>query len=942
MFNALQHIVACDKFPHGTNDAYLSINSSLCKNLIFCIAEAAQNNFAKTFNGKSLPLNFLHKRIDDKVIFIFNYDDKLNGNFRLAAEAIRSLNTIYFPKIFAHCDKIIFQSEFPENTFYYIYYNYEMPDFKKGILFSHSLQARLKTHFNFSLNISSPGNFYFLQNGFKKKVTDFFGREKEIKILQRNYNRLKSELSGINQNSILINGEPGIGKTSLVNHYFNSRYCKNCFYAENDGTRNSYGHFVSLMKKILNDNTTVSSFRALSVKIKDIKVKKNFISSIPDLIELMQKAPVKNSGGEKNENYVLAIRNFVCAYSSICSLESSPFVIALDDVQWADSQTIKTINFILEDFHKDFERNYSLQFIFIHRTGYKIGIKQDIDEKEEICLDSLEREAAKKYIASLLAANHLKVSERKKNELLQKSGGNPLFIQEMIDFIKENKNNIPDSVKEIIKMRLELLPEKLSMFLKIASASGKEIDIKVVEGVLNKLNFNSISEEELSILIQNNFIVVSDKEIFFNHDLISEGIYESISSEEKKIIHSYTGFEIEKIYSEKIERYYYALAYHFTKAGNKEKIVEYIEKSGDRAKEEWDLEKARGYYERYLNESCKSNSPKKSEIQLKLAEILRINGEYDYSERILTKQIKNFKEIRDEENLFEAYLIKSDILYYRAKYKKALKVLFKINLNSANNNLVIKTYSSICKSLLKIAEYDRVLRYAEKLLRYSKINKSEKGIERAYNFQAMVYRYRGDFAKARDYFEKNLDMLLILKNKIDAANTLSKIGSTYFYEKDLNKAMQYFKSGYEMCKQVSNYSGALSCLSNMGIINMEYGRYANSLTIFTKLYAQYQKQNNKLGVSQVLGSMGILNLKLKKFTDALNYFDKKMVIDKKINNTIGLSCSYTNLGALYLKQKKFQLALKFFKKQLLIDKKLGNLEGIKRGVHNISLCKKEM
>lgn len=938
MFNALLHIAACDKFFPGTPQAYLSPDASFYKNLVFCIAEAENKNLHKVLAGNNFPVDILYREVDGKVVFIFNHDGKLKGNFRLAAEIIRRLKTEYSSKIFAHCDKVIFEDEFSEHAFYYIFYNYDVPDFKKGILVSHSLFARLKNSYSFAPQKMNGEDFYFLKDEIKKKRAEFFGREKEIKTLQKNYNRLKSELSGINFNSVFISGEPGIGKTSLVNYYFNTRYCKNCFYLENENYGSAYGHFISLLKKIFIGEKPESSLRAFAAKVKDNKLKSNFNSSIPDLISLLKESSAKKSTDENNENKILAIRNFIVVLAYLCSMEKSPLVIAFDDVQWADSRTVKAINFILDDFRNDFERNYSLQFIFIHRTGYKINIKQDAGEKEEIYLDSLEPEAAKKFIESLLLKSGLALSKKKQIELLQKSGGNPLFVQEIVEFIKDNKNAIPDSVKEIIKIRLELLPQNLVMFLKISSALGKEIDVKIVNGVLLKYNFNAITEDELYLLSENNFITINDKEIFLKHDLILEGIYDSIEKDEKKLIHERIGFEIENIYSDKIEHYYFALADHFTKVGHKEKMIEYLEKAGDRARGFDDNLLAEKYYISYLNiVDLRYNLSLLNKYCGTLMIIGKVNECRDYLKFV-------FKFLKRNDELYNYFLlIKCSIYQIEGKYQKALNIylyLFSLITSGEIKDFNCKIFKGILNNYLQLGEYSKLFSFCELLER--KYPKETMILREVYKAKGMVCNKQGEYLKALEFYKLALSLTKSHFEKKEMANLLNKIGAINFNLHNFDTALKNFFDAFKFSQDAAEHAKVtllFGNIANIFFIKKDYKKCEHYLRLQRTML---DKVNDKFTLAINLNSKGNLYLAQNKYSEALSCFQQLLCISLELNLKQILASAYFNLGLIKMLLGEYEIALTMFKKQLKIDKSLKHNEMIVKTKYNISYIYRRM
>lgn len=939
MFNSIQNISAYATIVPSPEVITLKFQTTFYQNLfvLTIIFERKETDIFNVVTKSSLL--FYSKKIDNKIIIVIN-TDSLKNNLKLFINFSYELSLISGIKIWGDYKREIFDKE-NSNALFYKISQQDFPAAKSSVAFSETLYSYLKRLCLFEKCICE-GNKYYIPK-FKENIQNkcFFGRENELKILIKNYNRIKYEYSEESYNIVTIKGVPGIGKTSLVKTFLKERGFQNSFLIANPNTTQPYGYFLEFTNKLFGKTPDFkSAIKSFASLVEDSKLRKNLIDSIPHFPQNFSKDTFLNGNEEKSQNTILSFRNLILAYAYKCASQKRPLILAFDDIQWADVPSVKTINFILDDFRNNFERNLPVQFIFIYRTGYAIGVKSDAENTTEIVVDTLDSSASHNCLQELLKINDLNLSKKIQSSVLVKSGGNPLFLEEIVEHIKYKSNEIPASVKEIIKQRFFSLPERYANFLKVCSVIGKEIDLRMANQLLQRFNSEEISENDLEYLVQNKFLNKTPYLIEFKHDLIKESIYDSLEKSEKKILHDFTGFSIEKIYSEKIENYYYQLAEHFIQAENKEKMIEYLEKAGDRARDEWDIEGARGYYERLVKLDV-ANSWKENSINLKIAGLLRILGEYDLSEKILHKCIKFFKDGDFKEELCECIIILSDIFYYRANYKKAIKLLLEIHIKFLPIELVVKVYSNICKVYLKMTDYDSVVRFSDLFLQISEANKYSAGIERANNFKGMVCRYKGDFINARKYFERNLEMSLLLKNKVDAANTLSKIGSTYFYTNELSQALKYFKKGYSLNKEVSNFSGTLSCLSNMGSIYLVKKNYNKALNIFSFLEKSYIKSKNTMGLSIVYGLKGNVLTYMRNFLHAEACLLKKLEIDKKTKNYVGLSNCLTNLGILNIKLKKYETALNFFKKQLSMDKKLRNQEGIIRGEKNIKILQKE-
>ena len=78
---------------------------------------------------------------------------------------------------------------------------------------------------------------------------------------------------------------------------------------------------------------------------------------------------------------------------------------------------------------------------------------------------------------------------------------------------------------------------------------------------------------------------VGDIEYTFKHALTQEVAYNSVLAERRRALHVRIGVALETLYSERLDDRVEQLAYHFTRGGNAQKALEYLERAGRRAEE---------------------------------------------------------------------------------------------------------------------------------------------------------------------------------------------------------------------------------------------------------------------------------------------------------------------------------------------------------------------
>ncbi|MBX7047499.1 MAG: ATP-binding protein, partial [Ignavibacteria bacterium] len=280
MFNSIQNISAYARIIPSPEVIPLKFQTSFHQNLFILIILCDRKEKSQ-FNFNTNPfLNLLYKKIDNKVIIIVS-QDSIKNNPNLFLNFSRELSLISGIKIWGDYKREIFDKENPDALFYKISQQ-DLPPSNSSISFSESLYSYLKRHCLFEKFICGESEYYIPQFKNNNKNKYFFGREDELKILDKNYNRIKYEYSGECYNIITVKGVPGIGKTSLVKAFLKERGSGNSFFISNPHTVESYGYFLEFTNTLLGKTRDFkSAIKSFVSSIGDAKLRKNLIDSIP-------------------------------------------------------------------------------------------------------------------------------------------------------------------------------------------------------------------------------------------------------------------------------------------------------------------------------------------------------------------------------------------------------------------------------------------------------------------------------------------------------------------------------------------------------------------------------------------------------------------------------------------------------------------------------------
>ena len=195
--------------------------------------------------------------------------------------------------------------------------------------------------------------------------------------------------------------------------------------------------------------------------------------------------------------YLSALRNLLQKISS-----QYPIIIILEDLHWADPSSVELLTKTLPSISSE-----AILFCMITRLendtpGWKlITTAREIlgDSITEISLDALSVTESRQMVANLLEVEAL--PEKTRNLILQKSEGNPFFVEEVIRMLIDRQAivqsngdwiaganieqiEIPDNLQGLLMTRIDRLPEDVKHTLRVASVIGRQFPVKVLEQVL--------------------------------------------------------------------------------------------------------------------------------------------------------------------------------------------------------------------------------------------------------------------------------------------------------------------------------------------------------------------------------------------------------------------------------------------------------------------------
>ena len=414
-------------------------------------------------------------------------------------------------------------------------------------------------------------------------LTQFVGREHELGLLRRAWQQSKSGLGQV----VLISGEPGIGKSRLVDalnaelsHQGYTQITLGCSpYHTNSALFPLIVHLERVLRWQREDSADVKlakleeALRDFSLPLDEVIPLFTALLSLP--LPDDRYPPLKVTPQQQKQQTLDATVAWLLEEA-----ERQPVLQVWEDLHWADPSTLELLALEIEQ-----APTAPILNVLTFRPEFQPPWPQR-SHMTPLTLNRLERPEVEALIT--LQAGGKALPEEVVEHIVGKTDGVPLFVEELTktileaDFLRERNGSwelarqlsevtIPATLQDSLMARLDRLPA-IREVAQLGAVLGREFAYEMVQAIVSIEE--TTLQEGLAQLVDAELLYQRGRppraKYIFKHALVQDAAYQSLLKRTRQYYHRQVAELIEARFPETVQAQPELVAHHYTEADEHE------------------------------------------------------------------------------------------------------------------------------------------------------------------------------------------------------------------------------------------------------------------------------------------------------------------------------------------------------------------------------------
>ena len=709
----------------------------------------------------------------------------------------------------------------------------------------------------------------------------FVGRANEYQGLVQSFRLAKKGKPQV----VVVSGESGIGKTRLSDEFLK--------WAGTEGADVLRGRAFETSGQLLPYQPVIDALRERLERenapedLLDDAWLAELTRILPELRERYPDLPIVSG-----DDSTARARLFEAIARIAESLSARrPLVWLMDDLQWADKETLELLRYLAHGWRKGRAPILLLILMRGEALGHGMtlrdwmsGLTRDIPITR-FALTAMSADDLKLLIASLAGENAPGSSELSA-WFTAETAGQPFFLTETLTALDEygalvwnegtdrtlnplatlanlksmDVKSLAPAIRDVVLSRLEWLSQSASGVLSAAAVIGRNCSFGLLSQVSGTDEQNSLNA--LDELLSARMIMEVRNEArpyTVSHDRIREVVYAQLSEARQQIFHRRALTALTEQQVPPAE-----LAYHALSAKEWKFAFQHSLNAGDEA---MGLSAATGAAQHYE------------------------------TARTLLNEKKAVVDDATRQRLF-------------------------INLGRANE--LIGNYAE------SETDYRTALALAETIQDPTAVARVQYGL-------GMLFRLQGQVANALDLLVKARDGYELLHDERALAGVLIELGLVLFRKGENEDAQKQLEHGLALARKAGDSRAVALALNNLGLVSVDQGEYAKAQTFHEESLALRRELGDKQGIASSLNNLGHLAFEQGNYETGRTLHEESLALRRDLGEKMGIIASLSNLGNIYYGLGDYAAAQAQYEESLALARELSAKPNIAIALNNISI-----
>nr|WP_169308091.1 tetratricopeptide repeat protein [Oscillochloris trichoides] len=539
--------------------------------------------------------------------------------------------------------------------------------------------------------------------------------------------------------------------------------------------------------------------------------------------------------------------------------EQTPMVLMIDDLHDVDDSSVAMIE-------RAAQIGGAINLMLICLTQRHLFDQhphwpQSVPGALRIDLHPLDEHQSRRLVGEILRKAG-KLPSDLRNLIVSRAGGNPLYIEELINTLVTDgviipgediwhiqvgrlpRLRIPTSLADLLRTRLQPLNPVERAFLNAASVADGAFWPNAAAYMLGHVQCDVAAiiqslEQQRLIVAQAESSLNHQQEYRFSHDLLREAVYDQIPEDHLLVYHRRLAEWLVKNCDDHLGNYAGLIAEHYDRGGDQHHAGRWHIQAGAHARTAYALDTAISHYQQAI--SLLANLPYASadliachaalgQVQLEAAQFAEAVASFRRTRDLASRYGDKQAHAHALERLSAIADDMSDPVSMRNYAQQALELAREIG----DPAQIVMSLATLSLANNRLGETDRGLELAQEALNIAQQAEYDLGIAKSMAYLALAYEHRGDLNTAMEYMQAAMVRFRQLGNLVEVATQLNNLGYIANAQGDFASALTFLEEGLRIAHDGGIRYMEIYLLSNLGAALVGLDRHGEAETLIKR------------------------------------------------------------------------------------------------------------